>query len=156
MFKPLIFAAALAITPAAFAQDHADHSDHDHAQHDHSEHDHADHANHEQHDHSEHDGEHAAHPSLSHTAEIDAAIAAGGTPIVVEVLGAVCDFCAKAMNKSFGRRDDVAAVYVDLDEKTLNLVLVSDAEMTDEEIRKIVKRSGYKAKNIYRTDILES
>lgn len=146
MFKHILLAATLAVTPAAFAQDHGHHDDHAHQ---HDEHDHASH-DHAEATHSDH-GDHTTGPArLSHTAEIDAAIAAGGTPVVVEVLGAVCDFCAKAMNKSFGRRDDVAAVYVDLDEKTLNLVLAPGASMDDDEIRKVVKKSGYKAKDIFR------
>lgn len=87
---------------------------------------------------------------LSRTPEIDAALAAGGEPVVVEVLGAVCDFCAKAMNRTFGRRDDVSAVYVDLDSKTLNLVLISENAMDDAEIDRVVVRSGYRAKSIHR------
>jgi hypothetical protein len=82
--------------------------------------------------------------------EIMTAFAAGGEPIVATVLGAVCDFCAKAMNKTFGKRKDVAAVYVDLDTKTLNLVLEPGAKMTDKALRKYVKKSGYKVDEIAR------
>lgn len=53
-----------------------------------------------------------------------------------------------AMNKTFGKRDEVAAVYVDLDAKTLNLVLKPGAIMTDETIRKTVKKAGYKVSEI--------
>lgn len=161
MFKHLIIAAALAASPAAFAQDHSDHAEHNHDGHDHENHDHSgqDHAEHETrqgHGSGSHTAHHETAAKLSHTAEIDAALAAGGTPVVVEVLGAVCDFCAKAMNKSFGRRDEVAAVYVDLDEKTLNLVLAADQSMDDAEIRKVVKRAGYKAKTIHRDGLTGS
>ena len=82
---------------------------------------------------------------LIHTPEIDAALETGGAPVVVKVLGVVCDFCAKAMNKTFGKKDAVLATYVDLDTKTLNLVLVSDDAMSDEQIEKLVVRSGYRA-----------
>ena len=44
----------------------------------------------------------------------------------------------------------VAAVYVDLDAKTLNLVLRPGAEMSDETLRKAVKKSGYKVDSIAR------
>ena len=87
---------------------------------------------------------------LANTPELTAALAQGGEPIVAKVLGAVCDFCAKAMNKTFGKRDDVAAVYVDLDAKTLNLVLAPGATMTDKTLRKAVKKSGYKVDTIAR------
>lgn len=166
MIRILFISAALLAAPAAFAQDHTHHSheaDKGHEGHDHTAHDHA------SHDHKTHEGEgedHAARADdkgkhrdhdkgaivLSRTAEIDAALAAGGEPVVVEVLGAVCDFCAKAMNKTFGRRDEVAAVFVDLDAKTLNLVFVTNGAMDDEEINRVVKRSGYKAKAIHRGD----
>ena len=53
--------------------------------------------------------------TITQTDDVAAALA-GGAPVVVGVLGVVCDFCATAMNKTFGKRDEVAAVYVDLDE----------------------------------------
>jgi hypothetical protein len=68
--------------------------------------------------------------TLADRPDLSAALSAGGEPVVASVLGAVCDFCAMAMNKTFGKRDEVAAVYVDLDAKTLNLVLKPNATMT--------------------------
>ena len=159
MKTALLTLAALAFAAPAFAQvDHSEmdhskmgHGDMDHAQMDHGQMDHGDHAGHDR-----AEDAHAGHamPSgavlLSRTPKIDAALAAGGEPIVANVLGAVCDFCAKAMNKTFGKRDDVAAVHVDLDAKTLNLVMVPGSTMTDEALRKLVKKSGYKVDTIAR------
>lgn len=145
MIRTLLFAAFLTLSPAAIAQDHSSHGSHGSSEHNHESHDHGDHSNHEGDGHN-----HTGHIALSRTTEIDAALAAGGTPVVVEVLGAVCDFCAKAMNKTFGKRNDVSAVYVDLDAKTLNLVLVSADAMDDFEIDRVVTKSGYKAKAIHR------
>ena len=54
------------------------------------------------------------------------------------------------MKKTFGRREDVAAVYVDLDAKTLNLVLNPGYEISDDQLAKAVKKSGYKIKNVQR------
>ena len=87
---------------------------------------------------------------LFHNQKIDAALASGGEPVVVEVLGAVCDFCAQAMNRTFSRKNEVAAVYVDLDTKTLNLVLISKNALSDDQIDRLVVRSGYKTKSIQR------
>ena len=87
---------------------------------------------------------------LSRTPKIDTAIANGGEPVVVRVLGVVCEFCAKAMNRTFGRREEVAAVHVDLDSKTLNLVLMREGAMDDAEIDRLVVRSGYKTTSIHR------
>lgn len=54
------------------------------------------------------------------------------------------------MNKTFGKRDEVAAVYVDLDAKTLNLVLKPGASLSDETLKKTVKKAGYKVSMIER------
>ena len=148
-------ALALPLCLAAPAYAQVDHSKMDHAKMDHGTMDHGtmDHAGH---DHAAEVDPHAGHAmpgsavTLSRTDDIDAALAAGGEAVVVKVLGAVCDFCATAMNKTFGRRDDVAAVYVDLDAKTLNLVVKPGEELTDEALRKLVKKAGYKADAIAR------
>ncbi|MEO0974885.1 MAG: cation transporter, partial [Pseudomonadota bacterium] len=110
------------------------------------------HGHHGHESHSEVDGEPttaSAFP-ISRTEQITAALAQGGEPIVVDVLGVVCDFCARAMNKTFGKRPEVAAVYVDLDHKTLSLVLQPDANLGDEQIDKFVKRAGYRTAAIRR------
>lgn len=87
---------------------------------------------------------------ITHTAEIHTALKNGGTPIVVEVLGVVCDFCATAMNKVFAKRDEVSAIYVDLDKKTLNLVIKNGFVLSDDEIVKLAQQSGYRVSTIYR------
>lgn len=132
MIRMLLITTALGLAPIATAQhqiSHDDHTAHGGA---------ADHA--------------TDYVTLSRTDEIDIALSAGGEPVVVEVLGVVCDFCAKAMNRTFGRRDDVSAVHVDLDTKTLNLVLVSGAAIDDAEINRVVEDSGYKTKAIHRRE----
>lgn len=91
-----------------------------------------------------------AHPALKQTDAIAAALDAGGQAVVVDVLGVVCDFCAKAMNKTFGKRKEVAAVYVDLDDKSLSLVLQEGAALSDADIENLVKRAGYRTSAIRR------
>lgn len=155
MLRTLLITGLLTIsTPAAFAQVNGGGEEHgsaynpghgsaytgDHAGHDHAKDPHAGHDM----------GEKEGKLMLADQPELAAALAAGGEPVVAKVLGAVCDFCAKAMNKTFGKRDDVAAVYVDLDAKTLNLVLVPGATMTDRVLKKAVKKSGYKVDSIAR------
>lgn len=150
----LIAGLMLVSTPAAFAQVNSGGEEHgsaynpghgsaytgDHASHDHAKEPHAEH----------NAGDADIGLRLADQPKLAAALAAGGEPVVAKVLGAVCDFCAKAMNKTFGKRDDVAAVYVDLDAKTLNLVLVPGATMTDKALKKAVKKSGYKVDSIAR------
>ena len=90
--------------------------------------------------------------SLTRTAEIDLALAAGGAPIVADVLGVVCDFCAIAMNKIFGNQPEVAAVYVDLDTKTLSLVLSPSGSLSDAEIADLAVQAGYRIAAIRRDE----
>ena len=90
------------------------------------------------------------HIDITHTAEIHTALENGGSPVVVEVLGVVCDFCATAMNKVFAKRDEVSAIYVDLDKKTLNLVIKNGFYLSNDEIVRLAQQSGYRVATIHR------
>lgn len=129
---------AQSVTPEAHADmKHGDMA-HDHASHDHQP------AGHD------HESANSAAASITRTQEISDALEQGGNPVVVDVLGVVCDFCAVAMNKVFGKRDEVAAVYVDLDKKTLNLVVSKGAALTDKDIEQLAMKAGYRIAAIRR------
>ncbi|NRA30388.1 MAG: cation transporter [Parvularculaceae bacterium] len=136
MVRSLLIA-LLAFPVAAQAQHHDDHQGADHDAH---------------HMEGMHHGEQPAGKPIADTKAIKSALNDGGEPVVADVLGVVCDFCAKAMNKTFGKRKEVAAVYVDLDDKTLSLVLKSGASLSDETIDKLVKDAGYRIASIRRGD----
>ena len=158
---PLLIAAAL--STATFADDgkhdmkhhggtqmkHAE-MNHDHG----AKHEHGAEQEHGAHDHSAmaHDQDDMAMKAatITHTDEISAALARGGAPVVVDVLGVVYDFCATAMNRIFSKRDEVAAIYVDLDKKTLSLVINDGSDLSDEQIEKLAKRAGYRIAAIRR------
>ena len=156
MNKILSLLLAAALSTSAFADDekhqmkhhdggqmkHAD-MNHDHG----AEHDHG--ANHE-HGSRDHGAMAMNAATITHTDEISAALANGGAPVVVDVLGVVCDFCATAMNKIFGKRDEVAAIYVDLDKKTLSLVINDGSDLSDKQIEKLAKQAGYRIAAIRR------
>ncbi len=106
-----------------------------------------------QHEHAINDANNSAMmsaPALTKTDEISAALANGGAPVVVDVLGVVCDFCAVAMNKIFGKRDEVSALYVDLNKKTLSLVVHKGASLSDQDIEILAKKAGYRIAAIRR------
>jgi len=156
MNKILSLLLAAALSTSAFADDekhemkhhdggqmkHAD-MNHDHG----AEHDHG--ANHE-HGSRDHGAMAMNAATITHTDEISAALANGGAPVVVDVLGVVCDFCATAMNKIFSKRDEVAAIYVDLDKKTLSLVINDGSDLSDKQIEKLAKQAGYRIAAIRR------
>ncbi|KAA5803556.1 hypothetical protein F1654_07055 [Alkalicaulis satelles] len=77
------------------------------------------------------------------TPELAAGVEEGGTLVTADILGMVCDFCAVAMTRTFGRRAEVSAVHIDLDDKTLQLVVREGHELTDATITDLVRRSGY-------------
>ena len=122
--------------------------------------DHAKHAMNDQHDHEEANSSRASHschpacdgPILTRTKEIESALADGGEPIVADVLGVVCDFCALAMNKIFSKREEVAAIYVDLDTKALSLVLAPGASMSNQTITDLAVQAGYRIAEVRRGD----
>ena len=129
---------AQSVTPEAHADmKHGDMA-HDHASHDHQS------AGHD------HESANSTAASITRTQEISDALEQGGNPVVVDVLGVVCDFCAVAMNKVFGKRDEVAAVYVDLDKKTLSLVVNKGAALTDKDIEQLAMKAGYRIAAIRR------
>jgi hypothetical protein len=148
LIKTIVMTTALCFCLLATAEDSHDHMHH--ATHDMHEH--------QGHDHQEADSGHTPHddhnatsgPALTRTEDIESALAQGGEPIVADVLGVVCDFCALAMNKIFGKREEVAAIYVDLDTKALSLVLVPGASMSDQTIADLAVQAGYRVAAVRR------
>jgi len=142
---------SLLLSPAGMTQDHEHHG------HDHNEDAHQDHADHEGHHHNEpeaaaqaSDTPAVSHATLTQTDEINAALAKGGEAIVADVMGVVCDFCALAMNKIFSKREEIAAVYVDLDTKALSLVLTPGATLSDETLAELAVQAGYRISAVRR------
>lgn len=129
MQRILTLFALLALLSPARAQDGHDHPGHGHT--------HQDHQN-------------ADESPSTHGGDIEKALAAGGTLVEIRVLGMVCDFCATALTKTFGRREEVAAVQVDLDAKIVTVVLKKGQVLADSTIEKLVESAGYKIQSIRR------
>jgi len=151
-----LLAALLSAAPVAQNHDHHDHK-HEQGGADAMHQDHSDHADHDHSTPSDHTTEASnptgngdAHAVLTHTDDIHTALEKGGEPIVADVMGVVCDFCALAMNKIFSKREEIAAVYVDLDTKALNLVLVPGATLSDETIAELAVQAGYRVAAVRR------
>jgi hypothetical protein len=54
------------------------------------------------------------------------------------------------MNKIFGAREEVAAVYVDLDTKALNLVLKAGSDLDNATIESLAVQAGYRIAAVHR------
>ena len=67
----------------------------------------------------------------------------------VSVNGLVCDFCAQALEKVFGKEDSVEDIDVDLNTKIITIDFKDGQAMSDEEIEYLVQDSGYDVENIH-------
>ena len=75
--------------------------------------------------------------------------------VTVGVNGMVCDFCARALEKVFSKREEVSSINVNLDDKTVVVNIVDGADISDEELSKLINDSGYDVRTITRTDTKE-
>lgn len=82
------------------------------------------------------------HAVADHHAPVEAT-ATTQTLVTAKVNGMVCDFCARAVTKVFGKDDAVENVHVDLDNGEIHVTLKSGAEMSDAQVESLVKKSGY-------------
>lgn len=72
-----------------------------------------------------------------------------GETIHAKVDGLVCDFCARAVEKVFGKQDEVSSVKVDLGEKLITIILKAGKQMDDAKITKLITDSGFKLVGIH-------
>jgi copper chaperone CopZ len=63
----------------------------------------------------------------------------------------VCSFCAQGIKKTFGRKESVKDVAVDLDTKVVTITTKDDASLPDTEIRESIVDAGYEVVKIERT-----
>jgi ABC-type Zn2+ transport system substrate-binding protein/surface adhesin len=130
MVSPLVWStdAKEKHTDAHNAQDHK-HHDHKHHEHEHNEDKH-------------HDSEDL------NVAGIEGASCANS--IDVSVNGLVCDFCAQALEKVFGKRSDVEGINVDLNEGKVSIAMKAGLDMDNETFTELITDSGYNVVNIHK------
>jgi copper chaperone CopZ len=75
---------------------------------------------------------------------------AATTVATVHVNGLVCDFCARAVEKTFGKQDAVSTVKVDLDKKIVVLEFKDQKNIDDTAITKLITDAGYNVVSIDR------
>lgn len=68
----------------------------------------------------------------------------------VKVNGLVCDFCARALEKVIGERDDVKDLNVDLDRGLVSVHMKPGESIGDAELKELVTDSGYDVAGIER------
>ena len=70
--------------------------------------------------------------------------------IVAQINGLVCDFCARALEKVFGKRDEVTGIDVNLDTKLVTIGFKKGADIDDATITKLITDAGYNVVEIRR------
>lgn len=68
----------------------------------------------------------------------------------VSVNGLVCDFCARALEKTFGKEESVKAIDVDLDTKIVTVNFNEGQTLNDEKLIELITDAGYNVENIHR------
>lgn len=71
----------------------------------------------------------------------------GGT-VYADVNGLVCDFCARALEKVFGKQEAVESINVDLDTKVISIHFNEGQSLDDETIKELITDSGYNVEEI--------
>lgn len=100
-------------------------------------------ANHEGHNHNhEATSESSAMPSIDGVACKDVAH--------IKVNGLICDFCARALEKVFGERSEVAGIKVDLDGGMVTVGMKPGMTIDKETLTKLIKDSGYDVTGIHK------
>lgn len=97
-----------------------------------------------------HGMDHAAHAKAG---DMDGgAVADLSGDVHVNVNGLVCDFCAQALNKTFGKYEEVKAINVNLETKIVTVNFNDDKTLDDATITKIITDAGYNVEKIHRVE----
>lgn len=70
--------------------------------------------------------------------------------VTVTVKGMVCSFCAQGLKKTFGKKENVKGIEVDLDKKVVKVETLEGKPLSDEEIKSTIKDAGFDVVNIER------
>ncbi len=80
------------------------------------------------------------------------AMAAPGNAVYVDVNGLVCDFCARALERVFGKQEEVSDISVDLESKVVTVRFNEGQSLDDETVRTLITDSGYNVRAIRRDE----
>ena len=68
--------------------------------------------------------------------------------IYAGVNGLVCDFCARALEKTFGKEEAVESINVDLDEKMITIHLNEGHTLDNKTVMQLITDAGYDVRDI--------
>ena len=80
-----------------------------------------------------------------------AEVSAASTAYVF-VNGLVCDFCARALEKVFGREEAVKSIDVNLDSKIITVNFNEGKSLSDKRLKQLITDAGYNVESIRRAE----
>lgn len=63
--------------------------------------------------------------------------------IELNILGIVCDFCARSLEKTFKKQKEVKKIELDMNTNLLTIYLKKDMNIDDRRLHKLVKDAGF-------------
>ena len=70
--------------------------------------------------------------------------------VYAHVNGLVCDFCARALEKTIGKQESVNSIEVNLTNKIITINLNPEKTLDDDTITQLIEDSGYSIRKIIR------
>lgn len=70
--------------------------------------------------------------------------------ITVTVKGMVCSFCAQGLKKTFGKKEEVKGIEVDLDKKIVKVETKEGKSLTDADLTSTIHDAGFDVLEIKR------
>jgi copper chaperone CopZ len=86
----------------------------------------------------------------SHSTQVEQAVQSGDAHIRVN--GLVCDFCARALEKVFGKEEAVKAIDVNLDTKIITVNFNEGQTLSDEKLTQLITDADYNVESIHRVE----
>lgn len=68
--------------------------------------------------------------------------------VYAEVNGLVCDFCARALEKVFSKKEEVESINIDLDKKIITIRFNAGQALNDKVIKELITDAGYNVRTI--------
>lgn len=91
-----------------------------------------------------HEGHSHDYEALPETKQVDGIKGTACENVIdIAVNGLVCDFCARALEKVIGKRDDVLGIDVDLDNSKVIVAMKEGKTIDDETLTELINDSGY-------------
>ena len=79
---------------------------------------------------------------------LTATAAEAKTTLTAHIDGLVCDFCARALEKTFSTQSAVDGIKVDLTAKTVSITMKDGQNLSEETINKLITDAGYTLRSI--------